>query len=49
LKCRLPDVRENKLHLGQYPTLSLADARTRRDELRRQIANGIYPVVAQRA
>lgn len=31
------------LALGVYPDVSLADARARRDEARKQIANGIDP------
>jgi integrase len=34
---------EKKLSLGSYPELSLKDARARRDEARRNLANGIDP------
>lgn len=34
---------EKKLGLGVYPDVSLKDARDRRDEARRQLANGIDP------
>ncbi len=35
--------KENRLSLGVYPEVSLKDARERRDEARRLIANGIDP------
>lgn len=35
--------KQKTLHLGPWPQISLADARTRRDEARRQIAEGIDP------
>ncbi|OGR39586.1 MAG: integrase [Desulfovibrionales bacterium GWA2_65_9] len=35
--------KENRLSLGVYPDVSLKDARERRDEARRLIANGIDP------
>lgn len=35
--------RENRLALGKYPTVSLADARTKREEIKRQIANNVDP------
>lgn len=37
------DGRENRLSLGTYPTVSLADARARRNEARRLIAAGTDP------
>lgn len=37
------------LALGQYPDVSLANARERRDEARRQLANGIDPGAVKRA
>jgi hypothetical protein len=35
--------KEKKLALGAYPAISLLDARQRRDEARRQLANGNDP------
>jgi len=35
--------KENRLSLGDYPTVSLKQARERRDEIRRQVATGINP------
>ncbi|WP_324377597.1 tyrosine-type recombinase/integrase [Sphingomonas sp.] len=35
--------RQKTLHLGQWPSVSLADARTRRDEARRNVAAGLDP------
>lgn len=35
--------KENMISLGSYPAISLADARRKRDELRRGIANGVDP------
>lgn len=43
------DSRENMLSLGVYPEVSLADARTRRDGARRQIAAGVDPGQARKA
>jgi len=37
------DGREKMLALGIYPEVTLADARARRDEARKQLANGIDP------
>lgn len=37
------DNKEKKLAFGTYPEISLADARQRRDEARRQVAHGIDP------
>lgn len=41
--------RESMVSLGSYPDVSLKDARERRDEARRQIANGINPAMHRRA
>lgn len=41
--------RENRLSLGTYPVISLADARARRDEARRLVANGTDPSAARQA
>jgi len=41
--------KEKLLSLGTYPEISLADARQRRDEARRQIAHGIDPGVLRKA
>lgn len=35
--------KENTLALGLYPTISLSEARTKRDDARKLIANGIDP------
>ena len=43
------DQKEKKLALGTYPEISLADARQRRDEARRQIAHGIDPGAVRKA
>lgn len=37
------DGREGMLSLGTYPAVSLADARGRRDEVRKQLAAGVDP------
>ncbi len=37
------DGKEKKLSLGVYPTITLKDARDRRDEAKKQLANGIDP------
>lgn len=42
------DGREKKLALGAYPIVSLADARQRRDDARRLIANGVDPSAEKR-
>jgi integrase len=39
---------ENMLALGVYPTISLADARTKRDEARKLLANGVDPSVKRK-
>jgi len=36
-------VKEKMLALGKYPEVSLADARSRRDEARKLLANGVDP------
>ncbi|MDL2339290.1 MAG: integrase arm-type DNA-binding domain-containing protein [Pseudomonadota bacterium] len=41
--------RENRLSMGTYPDVSLADARTRRDAARKLIAAGIDPSKARKA
>lgn len=41
--------REGKLAFGVYPEVSLKEARTRRDEARRQIRDGIDPQVQRKA
>ncbi len=41
--------RENRLSLGTYPDVSLADARARRDAARKLIAAGIDPSAARKA
>lgn len=41
--------KENRLSLGVYPDVSLKEARERRDEARRQIANGIDPSQVRKA
>lgn len=43
------DTRENRLSLGVFPEVSLAMARQRRDEAKRQIAEGIDPSQARKA
>jgi integrase len=40
---------EKLLALGAYPAISLADARQRRDEARRQVAHGIDPGAVRKA
>jgi integrase len=41
--------RENRLSLGTYPDVSLADARARRDEARKLIAAGVDPSETRKA
>jgi integrase len=41
--------KEKLLSLGTYPEISLADARQRRDEARRQVAHGIDPGAVRKA
>ncbi len=44
MKYRRPtDKKEDRLAFGVYPTVSLADARARRDEAKKLIAQGIDP------
>lgn len=43
------DGKEKLLALGSYPEISLLDARQRRDEARRQLANGINPGAVRKA
>lgn len=40
--------KQKKLHLGGWPTISLAEARVRRDEARRKIAEGIDPALEKK-
>lgn len=47
LKYRVNKV-ERKLSLGQYPEVSLKDARERRDEARRMVEGGLDPVAVRR-
>jgi hypothetical protein len=42
LKYRFSD-KEKKLSLGTYPAVTLADARQRRDDAKKLLANGIDP------
>ena len=41
--------KEKLLALGSYPDTSLADARQRRDEARKQVANGLDPGEVKKA
>jgi integrase len=41
--------KEKRLSLGVYPTISLKDARDRRDDAKRQLANGIDPGLQRKA
>ncbi|MEI6315814.1 MAG: integrase arm-type DNA-binding domain-containing protein [Syntrophus sp. (in: bacteria)] len=43
------DSKEKLLSLGTYPEISLADARQRRDEARKQVAKGIDPGTVRKA
>lgn len=43
------DKKEKKLAFGTYPEISLADARQRRDEARKQVAHGIDPGALRKA
>ncbi|MGA9110308.1 MAG: tyrosine-type recombinase/integrase [Smithella sp.] len=43
------DGKEKKLSFGAYPEISLLDARQKRDEARRQLANGIDPGAVRKA
>jgi integrase len=40
--------KQKKLHLGGWPTISLAEARVRRDEAKRKIAEGIDPALEKK-
>ncbi len=40
--------KQKKLHLGGWPTISLAEARVRRDEAKRKIAVGIDPALEKK-
>jgi integrase len=40
--------KQKKLHLGGWPTISLAEARVRRDEARKKIAEGIDPALEKK-
>ena len=40
--------KERTASLGKYPEISLAEAREKRDQMRKQVANAIDPVQAQR-
>lgn len=42
------DGKERTASLGKYPEVSLAEAREKRDQMRKQVANDIDPVNAQR-
>lgn len=41
--------KQKTLAIGEYPTISLADARTKREEAKKQLANNIDPSMAKRA
>jgi integrase len=41
--------RQKTLYFGEWPTISLADARGRRDDARRQLTNGLDPVAEKKA
>ncbi|MCX5832150.1 MAG: integrase arm-type DNA-binding domain-containing protein [Deltaproteobacteria bacterium] len=43
------DNKEKKLALGSYPEISLADARERKENARKQLANGIDPGAVRKA
>jgi hypothetical protein len=43
------EAKEKLLSLGAYPEISLADARQRRDEARKQVAHGIDPGAVRKA
>jgi len=48
MRCRF-EGKARLLALGQYPDVSLSKARERRDEARRQLADGIDPCAAKKA
>ncbi len=39
--------KEKMLSLGTYPEVSLADARAKRDDMRAQLRNGVYPSIGR--
>ncbi len=39
--------KEKCLVIGQYPTISLAEARERQNQARKELANGVNPAVAK--
>jgi integrase len=43
MKYRQPNGKENKLHLGAFPAVSLADAREKRDSAKQVLATGADP------
>ena len=43
------NVKEKKLSFGTYPEISLADARQRREDARRLLANGVDPGAVKKA
>ena len=43
------DGKEKRLSLGVYPDIGLKDARARRDEARKQVANGVDPSLHRKA
>jgi hypothetical protein len=43
------DAKQKLLAIGQYPVISLADARTKRDNAKRLLADGIDPSVERKA
>ena len=42
------DYKENRMSLGEFPLVSLAEARDRRDEKRRMIKDGVDPVAEKK-
>ena len=40
--------RQKAAHFGEWPTVSLADARIRRDEARRQLSCGFDPITEKK-
>lgn len=47
MKYRQPNGKENKLHFGAFPAVSLADAREKRDSARQLLAAGVNPARAR--
>jgi len=41
--------KENSFSLGEYPTVTLSDAREKRDAIRKQIASGLDPAVSRKS